>query len=123
MKISGLGHVALKVTDMDKSKHFYHGVLKLPYAGEHEDNSMAFFCADGHHNLALFLVDVVDNTSPSLDHIAFQLQGGRRELGLAQVELESLGVEVTPYTRREVQSLYFKDPDGNQIELYVHVTQ
>ena len=123
MKISGLGHVALKVTDIEKSKQFYHGILGMPYAGVHEGKSMVFFRADGHHNLALFLADSIDNTTPSLDHVAFQLQGGRKELGLAQVELESSGIDVTPYDHSEVKSLYFSDPDGNQIELYVHVAE
>jgi catechol-2,3-dioxygenase len=120
MKIAGLGHVALKVTDMDKAKQFYHGVLGLPYSGEHEGNKMAFFRADDHHNLALFLADRIDNAAPSLDHVAFELQGGKRELDLAKVELETLGIEVMPYEHSEVHSLYFGDPDGNQIELYVH---
>ena len=123
MQIAGLGHVALKVSDMDKSKQFYHGVLGLPYSGEHEDNSMVFFRADGHHNLALFLADSINNAAPSLDHVAFQLQGGLRELDLAQVELEAVGIAVNPYKHQEVQSLYFNDPDGNQIELYVHLTE
>lgn len=121
MKISGLGHVALKVTDMVRSKQFYHEVLGLPYSGEHEGKPMVFFRADGHHNLALFLADSVDNTASPLDHVAFQLQGGQVELDLAQVELEASGVAVTPYSHQEVQSLYFNDPDGNQIELYVHL--
>ena len=123
MKISGLGHVALKVTNMDNSKQFYHGLLGLPYSGEHEGKSMAFFRADGHHNLALFLADSVDTTTSSLDHVAFQLQGGLKELELAQEELESSGIEVTPYSHEEVQSLYFNDPDGNQIELYVRAAE
>lgn len=123
MKISGLGHVALKVTDMEKSRQFYHGVLGLPYTGEHEEKAMVFFRADGHHNLALFSVDSVDNTTPSLDHVAFRLQGGRRELDMAQVELESNGIDVMSYDHDEVQSLYFNDPDGNQIELYVQLSE
>ncbi len=120
MKISGLGHVALKVTDMDRAKQFYHGVLGMPYSGEGEGKAMAFFRADNHHNLALFLSENIDYTATSLDHIAFQLQGGQRELDLAKVELESVGIEVTPYKHEEVHSLYFHDPDGNQVELFVH---
>lgn len=123
MKISGLGHVALNVTDMEKSKHFYHTVLGMPYSDEHEGESMVFFRAGGHHNLALFLVDGVDNTTPSLDHFAFQLQGGQSELDSARLELESSGIHVTPYDHEEVHSLYFNDPDGNQIELYVNLAQ
>ena len=123
MKISGLGHVALKVTNMNRSKQFYHDVLGMPYSGENEGKTMVFFRADGHHNLALFLVDSVDNTSPSLDHVAFRLQGGPKELELALVELEASDIDVTPYSHREVQSLYFNDPDGNQIELYVPLAE
>lgn len=120
MKIARLGHVALKVTDMERAKQFYHGVLGLPYSGEHEDKTMVFFRADEHHNLALFLTETVNNTAPSLDHVAFQLQGGKSELDSAQLELESKGIKVTPYEHDEVHSLYLGDPDGNQIELYVH---
>ena len=122
MNISRLGHVALKVTDLERAKQFYHGVLGLPYSPssvEHESKTMVFFQADGHHNLALFLADQIDSRAPSLDHVAFQLQGGRPELDLAQAELESIGIEVTTYKHQEVQSLYLNDPDGNQIELYV----
>ena len=120
MKIRGLGHVALKVTDMERSKQFYHSVLGLPYSGEHEGRTMVFFRADDHHNLALFLTDSVDNTNPPLDHITFHLHGGKSELNLAKIELESNGIAVTPYNHEEVHSLYLHDPDGNQIELYVH---
>ena len=119
MKIAGLGHVALKVTDMSKSKAFYHGLLGMPYSGDSENESMVFFRANDHHNLALFLASSVDTSKTTLDHVAFQLEGGRRELDVAQTELESSGVVVTPYTHQEVQSVYFNDPDGNQIELYV----
>lgn len=63
------------------------------------------------------------NQAPSLDHIAFQLQGGQKELDLAQRELQSSNINVTPFKHQEVQSLYFNDPNGNQIELYVHLAQ
>jgi catechol-2,3-dioxygenase len=79
-----------------------------------------FFCADDHHNHALFQSDKVDDSASALDHIAFQLPGGKRELVLAQVELESMGIEVNPYEHDEVHSLYLGDPDGNQVELCVH---
>ncbi len=36
MKISGLEHVVLKVTDMENSRQLYHGVLEMPHSGEHE---------------------------------------------------------------------------------------
>jgi catechol-2,3-dioxygenase len=71
IKISGLGHVALKVIDIGCSKQFNHGILGMPYSGEHEGKSMVFFRSDEHHNLALFQVDSLDNSSPSLDHIGF----------------------------------------------------
>lgn len=121
MKISGLGHIALKVSNINKSKAFYHDVLGLPYSGAHDDESMVFFRADDHHNLALFAVEVVDSINPTLDHVAFKLEGGKRELDLARLELESNGIKVNPYSHREVESLYFYDPDGNQIELYVPI--
>lgn len=124
MKILGLGHVALKVTDMERSKQFYHDILGLPYSGEHEEKTMVFFRSDEHHNFALFQVDSLDNSSLSLDHIAFRLEGGITELRLAQSALEAASIDVTPYEHSDqhVSSLYFSDPDGNQIELYVRIS-
>ena len=46
-----------------------------------------------------------------------KLHGGQRELELARVELKSMGIKVTPYEHEEAHSLYFIDPDSNQIEL------
>jgi catechol-2,3-dioxygenase len=124
MKISGLGHVALKVTDIERSKQFYHGILGMPYSGDYEGKSMVFFRSDEHHNLALFQVDSLDNSSPSLDHIALRLEGGLAELSLAQSALEAANIDVTTYEHsdQQVSSLYFNDPDRNQIELYVRLS-
>lgn len=121
MKIVSLGHVALKVTDIIRSRALYHDVLGLPYAEDPEGKSMVFFRSDEHHNLALFQVDSLDEASSTLDHIAFRLEGGSAELRSAQAELEAISIDVNPYehTDQNVSSIYFKDFDGNQIELYV----
>ena len=58
MKIESLGHVVLKVTDLDRSEQFYTGVLGMPVVARYDDTGykMTFFSVEKHHDLALMQV-------------------------------------------------------------------
>ena len=117
-----LGHVVLKVRDVQASKTFYTRVLGLQVA--HEDRQRgAVFLSFGteHHDLALFQLATGDTpaaTQPGLHHTAWQLESFEA-LQDAYQELGQLGIAVESTIEHNVtRSVYFHDPDGNRVELY-----
>lgn len=126
MKVQSLGHVVLKVSDQDQSEKFYHNVLGLPIVARFESRRMSFFSLGNHHDFAIAAIGN-DASSPDekgigLQHVAFKIGNKVDELKTAKQELEAAGVEVTPVDHGVTKSLYFHDPDGNRLEVYVDVS-
>lgn len=127
MRVQALGHVVLKVRDLDRSQAFFHGVLGLPVVAHARirNKPMAFFSIAGnHHDLALMESDAdapsAPQNSPGLAHVAFKIGSGLDELRAARSHLQEHGVAIDAVVDHKVsQSLYIRDPDGNRIELYV----
>ncbi|MFT7652125.1 MAG: catechol 2,3-dioxygenase [Limisphaerales bacterium] len=124
MKIQSLGHVVLRVTDLQKSEAFYNGVLGLPVCARFDEQgmNMTFFTLGNHHDLAISEVPKAATESsggPGLDHVAFCIGTSLDELREARDHLEGAGVKLDPIDHEVTKSLYFDDPDGNNIEVYV----
>ena len=125
MKILALGHVVLRVRDRNRSEQFYNGILGLPICARLEDSGlkMAFFTLGNHHDFAVMEVSGKDNnrgeSSIGLDHVAFKIGNSLDELREAKSKLEAAGITPNPVDHEVTKSLYFKDPDGNGVELYV----
>ena len=122
MKIESLGHVVLKVSDLERSKGFYNGLLGLPVSAESTDWKMVFFTLGDHHNFAILQVEPAEAPPPAsvgVDHFAFKLGGGIDALRQAARELTAADVKVYPVNHNVSYSLYFNDPDGNRLEVYV----
>lgn len=129
-----LGHTTLAVRDLDAAVAFYGGVL-----GFHVTNrgapapgldDMVFLSQDpsAHHQIVL-----VRDEAPAApgfllaDHLAFRT-GSLDELRTVAHRLEAAEVEgVIPVSHGNSWSLYFPDPEGNGIEVFVdtpfHVAQ
>jgi catechol 2,3-dioxygenase len=122
-----LGHIVLKVRDAEKSKEFYTRALGLKVAHEDREHG-AVFLSFGvqHHDLALFQLATGDTpaaTQPGLHHTAWQV-GSFAELQAAHRELGALGIEVESTIEHNVtRSVYFRDPDGNRVELYCDMVE
>ena len=118
-----IGHVHLKVADLDRAVAFYSQVLGLDvtqYFGE----QAAFLSAGGyHHHVALNTWESAGGTPPpaghtGLYHVAF-LYPDRASLGRAVRRVVEAGVELTGAADHGVsEAVYLNDPDGNGIELY-----
>lgn len=125
MKIRALGHVVLRVTDCDRAEGFYNGVLGLPVAARLDEHGtrMTFFTLGNHHDLAVMQVSGENGpaaeTSAGLHHVAFQIGTTLDELRDAKAHLEAAGIKTTPIDHEVTKSLYFADPDGNGVEVYV----
>ncbi len=128
MKIQSLGHVVLNVTDRQRSEHFYSDLLGLPVVARFDEQGMkmAFFSLGNHHDLAISEVGAVSTTAttdgPGLNHVAFCIGDNLDQLKEAKVHLEAAGIKLMPIDHDVTKSLYFDDPDGNSIEVYVDVS-
>ncbi len=124
MNIGSLGHVVLKVTDLERSEAFYNGVLGLPINARFDQDGMkmTFFTLGNHHDFAIS--EVSGEGSPAaqsvgLDHVAFNIGTSLDELREAKAHLEAAGLKLAPVDHGVTASLYLSDPDGNGIEVYV----
>ena len=127
MEIQALGHVVLKVRNLEKSIPFYGEVLGLKEVARsaRRERSMVFFTyEDNHHDIALVETGAdspnAPENAPGLAHVAFKVGTTLDELRTAKTWLESQGVEIERMADHDVsKSLYFRDPDGNQLEVFV----
>ena len=118
-----IGHVHLKVTDLERSVRFYSDVIGLEVQ-QMVGDSAAFLSSDGyHHHLGLNTWSSLGGTPaqgrhPGLYHVAF-LYPDRPALGQAMRRALDHGIEFEGAADHGVsEAVYFSDPDGNGIELY-----
>ncbi|MFN2483501.1 MAG: VOC family protein [Candidatus Limnocylindria bacterium] len=117
-----IGHVVLKVRDLDRSLDFYRDLLGFRISGQ-MSNVMVFLTATGenHHDLALLRVgDQAPTPLPTavgLYHVAVQLPDWEAVKAAHRV-LTERGLLRGASDHRVSRSLYTVDPDGNEIELY-----
>ena len=121
-----VGHVVLKVRDLESAARFYRDVLGLKEVARATfGRPMAFFSTgDNHHDIALLEVGpdaaVPDRNAVGLDHVALKIGDSLDELRAAKAHLEAHGLTRLRLTDHRVsQSIYLTDPDGHGIELYV----
>jgi catechol 2,3-dioxygenase len=127
IKVDRVGHVVLKVRELERAAAFYRDVLGLKeVARGNFGGRMAFFSATGenHHDLAVVEVGphapAAVPDAPGLSHVALKIGTRLEELRDARAHLEAHGVGPLRLADHRVsQSIYLSDPDGNRIELYV----
>lgn len=118
-----IGHVHLKVADLDRAIHFYSDVLGFDVVTRYGDQA-AFLSAGGyHHHLGLNTWESLGGPQPArgttgLYHTAF-LFPDRASLGAALQRVLNSGTAMTGAADHGVsEAVYFNDPDGNGVELY-----
>jgi catechol 2,3-dioxygenase len=125
MKIKSLGHVVIRVSDVEQAERFYNGVLGLPVCARLDKGGMkmAFFSLGNHHDFAVMQrpagVVPEGETLVGLDHVAFKIGETLDELREAKAMLDAAGIRTQPIDHEVTKSLYMSDPDGNGVELYV----
>ncbi|HXJ78162.1 MAG TPA: VOC family protein [Candidatus Methylomirabilis sp.] len=125
MRLKELGHVLLRVLDLERSKKFYSEVLGFRILEEDPEHGGTFMALEGQsHSIDLFQVQDAESAERQmpgvrgLGHIAFRVES---EAGLkdAYATLREHGVEITRTIDHVSQkSIYFHDPDGNTLEIY-----
>jgi catechol 2,3-dioxygenase len=125
MEIKALGHVVVRVTDRARAEQFYNGTLGLPIIARYDEHGvrMTFFTLGNHHDFAVMEVSGEGSSrsesAVGLHHVAFKIGERLDELREAKTKLEAAGITVQPVDHEVTKSLYFADPDGNGVELYI----
>ena len=119
MTLLGIGHVSYLVSDMDAAVGFYEEVLGLHEVGATPDRSfVALSWGANVHDIAL--MKGAPTGRGSVHHVAITLQGGLTELRAFANSLRDRNIEVEMALDHKVsQSVYFRDPDANLIEVFV----
>jgi catechol 2,3-dioxygenase len=123
ISVSKVGHIVLRVEDLERSLPFYCGVLGLTEVARRDfgEGPMVFLSTGrSHHDIALVEVGGARTPGAGLHHFALKVGESLDELAGVKAALAAQGVEVHMTLDHHVsQGLYVSDPDGNLIELYV----
>lgn len=121
MKIKSIDHIVIPVSDIDKSLRFYTEVLGM----ETDTSNQRFAVKFGNQKINLhvgkaqFLPAAKHPTFGSTD-ICLLAKGDIEEIK-AEVESKGIEIEIGIVQRQGAQgairSIYFRDPDGNLIEV------
>lgn len=118
-----IGHVHLKVADLDRAIGFWSGILGLEIMQRLGDQA-AFLAAGGyHHHIGLNTWESRGGTPPApghtgLYHVAL-LYPDRRTLAQAVSRVITAGYPLEGAADHGVsEAVYLRDPDGNGVELY-----
>lgn len=118
-----IGHVHLKVADLDRALGFYCGVLGLSLTQRYGTQA-AFVAAGGyHHHIGLNTWESAGGGPPArgttgLFHLAI-LYPTRAALADALRRLQAAGIPLDGASDHGVsEALYLRDPDDNGVELY-----
>jgi catechol 2,3-dioxygenase len=118
-----IGHVHLKVADIERSLRFYCGILGFKLMAK-MGNQAAFIAAgDYHHHIGLNTWESAGGTPPPPGHTGLYhhaiLFPTRKSLAEALKRLIEAGHPLTGASDHGVsEALYLDDPDGNGVELY-----
>ena len=113
-----LGHIALRVRDLDRAVTFYRDVMGLNLRSKHEQVAFLGIREDASHEIALFALPA-DAPGPEQDrvgmyHMAWEM-ASFDDLEQFHARLLAHKATITGYSPRQM-NVMFQDPDGNEIE-------
>jgi catechol-2,3-dioxygenase len=125
--VKDLGHVVLYVRDLERSRRFYASLLGWKEVASYGVVAAAFSSGRTHHEL--LLIQVGPDAAPlpqeprlGLYHFGLKVGDSDDELRQAIAEVRAADVPIVGMSDHGVtHSIYIKDPDGNEIELYIDV--
>jgi lactoylglutathione lyase len=122
LRLKGLDHVGLKVTDLDKSLEFYRrlGLAVVRTSGNTEGERFAVLQV-GSQELNIFshpeLVSARTEQSAGMDHFCFTVDAASVEDVMADLRQAGIQIVKGPEKRRDGVALFVQDPDAARVEL------
>ena len=123
--ITKIGHVVLKVTDLERSVDFYTQILGFNVSDVYPDNMMRgrmvfMRCNTDHHGVALVGGALSNSSNLELHHMAFEVST-IDEVLKAREHLIKNNVQIQFEGRRRAGAqvaVEFLDPDGHWLEIF-----
>jgi catechol 2,3-dioxygenase len=115
-----LGHVHLKVSDVERSEAFYRDIVGLDVTERVSDHFVFMTFGSAHHDVALQGHPGAPRPSSEalgLYHVAFEVPD-EAALGAMIERLEGRGLQFTGIDHGISKSVYLVDPDGHGVEIY-----
>jgi catechol 2,3-dioxygenase len=118
-----IGHVHLKVSELDRALGFYRDVLGFQVTQRYGRNAVFLAAGGYHHHIGLNTWESAGGSPPApgttgLYHLAI-LYPTRRELADAWRRVRAAGIPLEGAADHGVsEALYLRDPDQNGVELY-----
>ena len=131
-QLQGLDHIALAVREVERSAQWYIDVLGFERLHDGMWDGIPVFVGKGDAAIALFPIRANErasstkaaaaagSTSSSRDDahmLHFALRANRENFLAAQHELKRRGIKFEFQDHEISHSIYFRDPDGHQIEI------
>jgi catechol 2,3-dioxygenase-like lactoylglutathione lyase family enzyme len=119
MQLEGIDHIAMGVRDVERSADWYIEILGFERLHQGMWNGVPTFIGKGNTGIALF--PATHDAKPSANreirmlHLAFR--ANRENFLTAQQELERRGIKFEFQDHEIAHSIYFRDPDGHQLEI------
>ena len=118
----GLRHLALNVRDLAAMKAFYVDVLGFHVEWEPDPDNV--YLTSGRDNLALHRADAAPGTGEpgALDHLGVVVASADLvDEWAAFLDERQVALDARPKTHRDgARSCYFRDPDGNRVQIIHH---
>jgi catechol 2,3-dioxygenase-like lactoylglutathione lyase family enzyme len=121
MQLEGIDHVALGVRDVERSAKWYVEVLGFEWLHEGMWDGVPTFIGKGNTGLALFPAKpdakstLLSHRELRILHLAFR--ANHENFLAAQRELKARGIKFEFQDHEISHSIYFRDPDGHQLEI------
>ncbi|MBO9566257.1 MAG: VOC family protein [Niastella sp.] len=118
-----IGHVHLKVSDLDRSLAFYHDLLGFEIMQRYGSQAVFISAGGYHHHIGLNTwysrnAPKASQNAPGLFHTAI-LYPTRKDLAVILKRLIDAQYPLTGLSDHGVsEAIYLDDPDGNGVELY-----
>lgn len=124
LRPKALDHLALKVTDMDKTLHFYHQVLGLELlrtSGPNAEGGRSAVLQAGGQKIDMFsrpdFVSADKDKPVGMDHLCLIMETASVDALIAHLQQAEVEIFWGPVTRHGSTSVYVYDPDGVHVEL------